>query len=52
VRYWNLNTDGNNEGLGFDWIRMKIRSFEPDPGMTLSTEERSALCPQPGNLRF
>lgn len=52
VAYWNLNTDGNNEGAGYDRIRARIRAFRPFPGLALSARERAVLCPAPGTLRF
>ena len=52
VAYWNLNTDGNNKGTGYDDLRARIRAFTPYAGMRLSAEEKAELCPKPGTLGF
>jgi hypothetical protein len=52
VAYWDTNTDGNNKGAGYDKIRARLRAFRPFAGLSLSAEERAALCPKPGSLRF
>jgi hypothetical protein len=52
VKYWDVNTDGNNKESGYESIRRKIRGFVPDPNMQLSAAEKAALCPDPGSLAF
>lgn len=51
VRYWNLNTDGN-DGKGYEWIRDKIRAFTRFDGMDLTTAEKATYCPNPVTLKF
>ncbi|MGZ6469343.1 MAG: hypothetical protein ACXWQJ_18725 [Bdellovibrionota bacterium] len=51
VRYWNLNTDGN-DGRSYNGIRAKIRSFQPRRELSLSQSERNALCPLAPNLAY
>lgn len=50
VSYWNQNTDGNMSG--YDSIRAKITSFVRNPALTITAEEKAALCPKPGNLVY
>ncbi len=52
VSYWNLNTDGNNEGSSYDRIRQKIRGFQAYQDLLLSEKEKAAICPEPGTLAF
>lgn len=52
VAYWNINTDGNNKGSGYDKIRKNLRAFVAFPNLSLSEEEKAKLCPMPGSLSF
>jgi hypothetical protein len=45
VNYWNLNTDGNNKGSGYDRIRARIRAYQPDPSMMISSALKAKVCP-------
>jgi hypothetical protein len=51
VRYWDLNTDGVN-GRGYEKVRELIRKFTPFPEMTIASDQRAALCPDPETLAF
>jgi hypothetical protein len=52
VKYWDAHTDGNNTATGYEAIRRRIRAFEPDPKMQISTEEQKKICPQPDTFLF
>ncbi|MCO5143121.1 MAG: hypothetical protein M9962_08535 [Oligoflexia bacterium] len=52
VRYWDLNTDGNNRDSGYEKIRNNIRNFQPYEDMVISQEEKNTMCPNPDTLAF
>lgn len=52
VKYWDLNTDGNNKESRYESVRRRIRSFEPDPNLGISQEEQKKICPEPKTLVF
>ncbi|MGE3262580.1 MAG: hypothetical protein AB7K68_12435 [Bacteriovoracia bacterium] len=49
MRYWILNTDGNSD---YPRVKRLVASFQPVPGLALSAEERTDLCPNPTTLNF
>jgi hypothetical protein len=52
VRYWDLNTDGVNNGRRYEKVRELIRKFTPFPELTITSDERAALCPDPETFAF
>ncbi len=52
VKYWDLNTDGNNKESGYERVRQQIRKFVPFSDLEISAEEKRALCPNPDTLAF
>lgn len=51
VAYWNLNTD-NNDGASYNPVRKMIEKFERFDDLTITAEEKAALCPNPNTLTF
>jgi hypothetical protein len=51
VAYWNVNTDGN-DGSAYNGIRNKIKAFVPFPDLSLTAEEKAAVCPDGSSLKF
>ncbi len=52
VKYWDLNTDGNNKESRYESLRKRIRAFEPDSRFQISEEEQKKICPHPETLLF
>jgi len=50
VKYWDRNTDGNNQSSSYDSIRAKIRAFKPDPKMQIDPALRNQICPSSQNI--
>ena len=44
VKYWDLNTDGNDREPAFEKLRKQIRDFKPYEDLKLTSKERSAFC--------
>lgn len=44
VKYWDLNTDGNNTDAAFKAIRQSIRDFVPYSDFKLTSAEQKKLC--------
>lgn len=44
VKYWDLNTDGNNDEPAFKKIRADIQAFVPYADYQLAPDERKELC--------
>lgn len=52
VKYWDINTDGNNKSSGYENVRRQIRAFVPVAGLEITETEKQALCPNPDTLEF
>jgi hypothetical protein len=52
VKYWDMNTDGNNKESRYESVRNRIRSFVADPTFIISAEEQKRICPNANTLVF
>jgi hypothetical protein len=50
VKYWDLNTDGNNKGKSYDSYRAQIRNFKQFSDLTLSAEISKGICLAPPKI--
>ncbi len=44
VKYWDLNTDGNNADSAFKALRAQIRAFAPYADLKLTDAEKARVC--------
>jgi hypothetical protein len=52
VKYWDLNTDGNNKESRYESVRKRIRSFVADPTFLIGAEDQKRICPNANTFVF
>jgi hypothetical protein len=47
VKYWDMNTDGNNKGKSYESFRSQVRSFVPFDDLKIPAEIKKQICLAP-----